>query len=919
MTSDDSINGRLQRLIADAEENRGSFAIITGPNGFGKTRILHGLANHASQSDIGYLGAACRSSERFLSLGIANQIFSPLNIEPSDLSRRLKLLDHFSLNAEDYLVPTAYNQGADLAQGLWETLAEQAEDKVLLITVDDVHFADSLSLEILLHFINRIHTSRILFVLTAREDAGGVPANIRSRLMYHPNCRRIQLAPIAAEETSALIRNQIDTDFSEEQLAESHRISGGNPLLVQALVEDHHNIRRGIAGLAPGEAFAGSVQLILDRIPSISRAVAQAASVLGDHTEIPLLATMLELKEAEVGRQVEWLERIGLLIGARFRCRATEAAVKDEIDSSVLEQLHQRAADLLHAFGMSSSAVARHLLDGRAPYEEWAFGVLREAAEHALATWDLESAVQYLRLAVQIRPDSEHRLSLILALAKAEWQLNPAMAAGHLTELAEAAHKGRLQNADIYWVLTCALWGGKFDDAATLYDLLRDDRPGFEDDESANWHVAATSWIACTYPSLFAGRVGCADIEKAQERHSPLSLRTRVITDYARMTLGDGGDATLKSAGRYRTDAEFGIDSITPIEAALFSEIHSDRLYSSIRSLDSLFSSTKVRSSPLWRSVHHAYKAFIELRLGDLINAAENARKSLEVLPLRSLGVFAALGTACAIEAYTELGEYDLAEQYVKRPVPEISLDTRYGIYYLGARARYYSATGFTHSANRDLLRCGKKLQEWGMDNPSFMPWRLELAQLSAKATEFGRSRRLIRQHNSLPHEDSPRVRAMGLVALATTQEPRRRPALLREAVDLLQETDYRLQLAHTLTELSCTLAGLGEMSKARLVGQQAASLAASCDAAPLQGEVSMAVEGHLDSQPDDGSQDALSPAEYRVASLAALGYTNREISKKIYITVSTVEQHLTRIYRKLDVDGRNDLPLVMKGSAAAH
>ena len=54
------------------------------------------------------------------------------------------------------------------------------------------------------------------------------------------------------------------------------------------------------------------------------------------------------------------------------------------------------------------------------------------------------------------------------------------------------------------------------------------------------------------------------------------------------------------------------------------------------------------------------------------------------------------------------------------------------------------------------------------------------------------------------------------------------------------------------------------------------------------------------------------SPSEgnsQRVASLAALGYTNREISKKIYITVSTVEQHLTRIYRKLDVKGRGDLP----------
>ena len=52
-----------------------------------------------------------------------------------------------------------------------------------------------------------------------------------------------------------------------------------------------------------------------------------------------------------------------------------------------------------------------------------------------------------------------------------------------------------------------------------------------------------------------------------------------------------------------------------------------------------------------------------------------------------------------------------------------------------------------------------------------------------------------------------------------------------------------------------------------------------------------------------------LSDAEQRVAALAADGYSNREISGKLFITVSTVEQHLTRIYRKLNVSRRDDLP----------
>ncbi|GAA2604041.1 hypothetical protein GCM10009863_17000 [Streptomyces axinellae] len=52
-----------------------------------------------------------------------------------------------------------------------------------------------------------------------------------------------------------------------------------------------------------------------------------------------------------------------------------------------------------------------------------------------------------------------------------------------------------------------------------------------------------------------------------------------------------------------------------------------------------------------------------------------------------------------------------------------------------------------------------------------------------------------------------------------------------------------------------------------------------------------------------------VSPAESRVAALAAAGYCNREIARRLFITVSTVEQHLTKAYRKLGVASRADLP----------
>jgi DNA-binding CsgD family transcriptional regulator len=67
--------------------------------------------------------------------------------------------------------------------------------------------------------------------------------------------------------------------------------------------------------------------------------------------------------------------------------------------------------------------------------------------------------------------------------------------------------------------------------------------------------------------------------------------------------------------------------------------------------------------------------------------------------------------------------------------------------------------------------------------------------------------------------------------------------------------------------------------------------------------------------RPERGAR--LTHAEQRVAALAAAGSTNREIAEQLFITVSTVEQHLTKIYRKLDVHSRSGLrrhlPLIFR------
>jgi DNA-binding NarL/FixJ family response regulator len=141
---------------------------------------------------------------------------------------------------------------------------------------------------------------------------------------------------------------------------------------------------------------------------------------------------------------------------------------------------------------------------------------------------------------------------------------------------------------------------------------------------------------------------------------------------------------------------------------------------------------------------------------------------------------------------------------------------------------------------------------------------------------------------------------------LALTSAPSKRIALLRESAEVLRDCGARLELAYTFTELSNAHVAVGDHDRAQWAARQARNLMERCGSrAPSSLE-----RRERDREADERRFTQLSNAERRVAVLAAYGYTNYQIAKKLYITVSTVEQHLTRVYRKLGVSGRIELPI---------
>ena len=131
----------------------------------------------------------------------------------------------------------------------------------------------------------------------------------------------------------------------------------------------------------------------------------------------------------------------------------------------------------------------------------------------------------------------------------------------------------------------------------------------------------------------------------------------------------------------------------------------------------------------------------------------------------------------------------------------------------------------------------------------------------------------------------------------------------------VLQRTPMRLEHASALLELGAHLRRAGERSAARDPLRRALGLAHACGAMPLaeRARDELLLAGARPRRDAQVGRDALTAAELRVARLAADGLTNREIAQQLFITIKTVEGHLARTFRKLDVHRRDDLTSAMQ------
>jgi len=415
-------------LVAQAVEGEARLMLIEGAAGIGKTRLLGEARRRAEAAGMRALAARGSELEREFAFGVVRQLFEPL------LGReRRRALAGAAATAEAVFTAPA---GADTADssfaalhGLYWLAANLTEEGPLALVVDDLHWCDRASLRFLAYLARRLEGLPVLVAASLRPAEPRADPALLAELAGDPVATTLHPGPLGDAAIDALVRGRLGEGADDAFVAACAQASGGNPLilgeLLRALESEGVAPERGqidvVRQLGP-RAASRSVLLRLARLPADAVAVARAAALLGDGADLGAVATLAELDETRAGQATRGLARAEILrpeppLG--FMHPLIREAVLHDLGPGERELGHARAARMLADRGAPPEQVAAHILVMPRRGDPWAVKTLRLAARAALRAGSAESAVAYLRRALEEPPDADRRWSIELDLGLA--------------------------------------------------------------------------------------------------------------------------------------------------------------------------------------------------------------------------------------------------------------------------------------------------------------------------------------------------------------------------------------------------------------------------------------------------------------------------------------------------------------------
>ena len=936
----------FKAAVAACADGASTVIEITGDPGLGKSRLLGELGELARAEGLTVLSGRASEFERQRSFGafadpVRGCAGRLAEHRPEALDdETAALLDLVLARTVRSLPGQPRSSGLDrsrLHHAFSRLLASADRGRGVLLCLDDLHWADEGSVELLHHLLRQPPATALILA------CGHRPRQASAKLLasfHHATAdfrtARLPLAPLDQRSCMSLLGTR-HTVAQREQLC---TVSGGNPLYLEVLTELSTEGAAGLADLPDTlrAALAREIALLTDDELTVLR----AAAVLGDPFDPMLLA---EVSGLDTGRALEALD---VLAGTDLirSCRPTGAApdirrslqfrhpllrevVSDETPPGWRLIAHARADEALRKAGASIMERAPYVARAARIGDSEAVGLLVEAASLA-ADSAPATAAAWLRAALYLSvPDGSEesdrrRLGMLLELADACGVTGDLAACrdalGQALDLVppDLSHQ-RIPIVVLRSVVERILGSVKVAELVLEAEL----KLWPTTDARAN---QLRLQLATT-------RMGQGRFEEADAMLDALTTRTAAPVDHRTLismaacrSLGAAYSGRIAPLRAYAAEAAGAIDGMRDTELATFldevgqlgwAEVLAEHHHDAIRHMS--------RGVRVARRTGQSYMApylllcqsYAQQSTGDLAGAIASASGAEEMahlldrpdlagyaLTLRAASTALRVNPAAAVDAAErglrsmgrpghrrlwELAAAVLAAVRLDQGRPEECMEL------------VRTITGRDRSVATHALRatwyCTAAQGEMARGNvAAARAW----AESAAEAAEV----------TSLPGQQG--YAHLAMASCIRDEDPARAADLFSAAADSFLTGGLVLAECRALLLLGRTLAVTRRPEEAATVIGRAKRIADAHGAAHL-GSLAVNAQRQIGARRPrptrrDTADRTLSEQERQISAMVARGLSNRDIATSLFVSVKTVEAHLTRIFRKLGVSSRSAL-----------
>jgi DNA-binding CsgD family transcriptional regulator len=891
---------RLDELVERARMGKSGALVIRGDAGIGKTALLEYAAERgAGMTVVRTVGVESEAKLEFAGL---LDVCRPLLEHADALTER----QAGALRAALGVGPTVSLDRFEVGAATLGLLAAAAEVTPVLVLVDDAQWVDSSSIETLLFATRRLDADRVLALFAARDDVGGFDS---------PGLGSIVLRGLSREAARQLLAERADA--TPEVADRLYAATDGNPL---ALVELPGALTPEQLGgsapleepLPPGTSVERAFGRRAETLPAPSRTALLVAAVSWS-SSLDVILAALELLELEPA-SLEAAEDAGLVqlsdATLVFRHPLVRSAVYHAAAPSERRTVHRALARA--SGGAASDEGAWHLAAAALGPDEEVAAALERVARRASARNAHAEATSAFERAARLSADPRARAGRFAAAAESAWLGADASRTLALVDAADGEgltveERARLLGLRAGIERRIGTQAAARDLLLEAEALVAESSPG----------VAADLLVGAASTSFFAG-----DLPRGVE----LARRLRELTP------------------RDESEPDGRADTVLGWLLVQWGRWGEGRPYLA-RAVEILLAGPEP-------SLRHLHNAAVALSLLERTSEAEE-------LLLRANGLARRLGGPRAVLlgldqltlSHVQAGRWDvaiadgqegivLARQLGDKENTNITMQL----------ARVAAARGEEDSCRERVTECIRLAEEHGVVTTGTTAYavlgalELGLGRLSGaietlEAATAEVERLGLHDRETSPHPDLVEAlvrsgrrdeagsvleryaeRARGgtpvwggaLVArcrgmLAGDEEEA--AAHFEEALALHSRVEDRFQHARTLLAFGERLRRAGERRDARERLRAALELFEGLGAAPWRDRTEQELRASgakLRRAAESG--DELTPQELQIALQVAEGKANKEVAAAMFLSTKTVEFHLSRIYRKLDITSRAEL-----------